>query len=63
MIKIFQNVMADGDEAFEAHDDLDCTATKIIQSMQTLFMIEPGQVVGYLDLNLGSLYDQDYLEF
>ena len=56
MIKIFQNVMADGDEAFEAHDDLERTATKIIQSM-------PGQVVGYLDLNLGSLYDQDYLEF
>ena len=55
--------MADGDEAFEAHNDLDCTATKIIQSMQTLFMIGPSQVVGYLDLNLGSLYDQDYLEF
>ena len=30
--------------------------------MQTLFMIGPGQVVGYLDLDLEPLYDHDYLE-
>ena len=32
-------------------------------SMQTLFMIGFGQVVGYLDLDLEPLYDHDYLEF
>ena len=31
--------------------------------MQTLFMIGPGQVVGYLDLDLEPLYDHDYMEF